>query len=413
MDSDASILSLYKMLTAGGNLSKIISMAETLIGNPIAVTNSHLDVLAYSQSHNVNDLIWNHVIAVTDMSYSFYQTLKETDILETAQHQSQHITHIPHSNHRWITGLLQFRGKYLGNILILEYKKPFEEKDSLILKALCDTVSYYISNHEFNGTVRDPLREKLFIDLISGKSINSEVIQNTLDYLPWQKNLIHYVMVLLPDKNMNYDMHPLKDHIEQFDPLFKGIVYENKIIFLLSITSKEIKDERKLQLKDFVEKNHLTAGLSRHFSKIEKMQEYYLQAETSIMLAKRFNQSGNFFRYNHFAIENLIDIASQNCDLTRFYDDALMKLLDLDATYHTNYIRDAYVYIMTGLNISATANILNIHRNTVGYRIGKIEELLNIKFNDPETVFRLNLSFRILRFKKGADFFECYQIPDI
>ncbi len=57
------------------------------------------------------------------------------------------------------------------------------------------------------------------------------------------------------------------------------------------------------------------------------------------------------------------------------------------------------VYLLHGRSISATVKTLNLHRNTVVYRIQKLQEILGISFDDlPEaSLFSLMLSCIIVR----------------
>ena len=47
-------------------------------------------------------------------------------------------------------------------------------------------------------------------------------------------------------------------------------------------------------------------------------------------------------------------------------------------------------------NISQTAKLLYMHRNSVIYRISRIRELLNVNLDDPDIRLRLLISFKIL-----------------
>jgi DNA-binding PucR family transcriptional regulator len=58
----------------------------------------------------------------------------------------------------------------------------------------------------------------------------------------------------------------------------------------------------------------------------------------------------------------------------------------------------AAVYFTTNMNPALTAKRLDIHRNTIDYRINRLKELFDIRFDDNETTFSFEMSFRILRF---------------
>ena len=54
------------------------------------------------------------------------------------------------------------------------------------------------------------------------------------------------------------------------------------------------------------------------------------------------------------------------------------------------------VYLEHNLNTVQTAKALFIHRSTFLYRLERIKALLETDLEDPEELFYLNLSFRLL-----------------
>lgn len=58
-------------------------------------------------------------------------------------------------------------------------------------------------------------------------------------------------------------------------------------------------------------------------------------------------------------------------------------------------------YLLTERSISATAKLMHMHRNSVIYRLGKIQEILALDLNDPDVRLRLLISFKILELQAG------------
>ena len=75
------------------------------------------------------------------------------------------------------------------------------------------------------------------------------------------------------------------------------------------------------------------------------------------------------------------------------------KLLDLqksDSTQNTEYMKTLRVYLDHNLNTVQSAKALFIHRSTFLYRLERIKAILETDLEDPEELFYLNLSFRLL-----------------
>jgi DNA-binding PucR family transcriptional regulator len=76
----------------------------------------------------------------------------------------------------------------------------------------------------------------------------------------------------------------------------------------------------------------------------------------------------------------------------------LLLLEESDLTKDTEYLDTLQLYLENQCNASQTASSLNIHRSTMLYRLGKIQEILQSDLRDPEEILHLMLSFRLVDF---------------
>ena len=56
-----------------------------------------------------------------------------------------------------------------------------------------------------------------------------------------------------------------------------------------------------------------------------------------------------------------------------------------------------YHYLNTERNISLTAKHVHMHRNSVIYRLQKIQDILNLDLDDPDVRMRLMITFKIMQ----------------
>lgn len=71
-----------------------------------------------------------------------------------------------------------------------------------------------------------------------------------------------------------------------------------------------------------------------------------------------------------------------NEELRNYCDKRLQKLEEYDSANNTELINTFLAYYMNGYNATKTADSLYIHRNTLQYRLSKINELLGLKADD-------------------------------
>ncbi|WP_168188637.1 PucR family transcriptional regulator [Thermoflavimicrobium daqui] len=83
--------------------------------------------------------------------------------------------------------------------------------------------------------------------------------------------------------------------------------------------------------------------------------------------------------------------------LQSYYQATLEPLQRYDYEKGTDLLHTLDVYLATGKRIGEAAHQLYVHRNTLKFRIARIEELLGMDLQDPKVVFRLQLGLHITR----------------
>ena len=88
--------------------------------------------------------------------------------------------------------------------------------------------------------------------------------------------------------------------------------------------------------------------------------------------------------------------SSEDQKILREYTTCLEPILSYDRKHNSELVKTLAVYLKSGRSIQRVASELSCHRNTINYRMGRIEELLYLDINDYENAFILELAFRVL-----------------
>ena len=79
--------------------------------------------------------------------------------------------------------------------------------------------------------------------------------------------------------------------------------------------------------------------------------------------------------------------------LRSYIDDTLGNLIKYDSLNNTDYENTLRVYLECNGSVQMTAERLNVHRNTVNYKMKVIREILGIEMNDEDKM-NILLAFR-------------------
>ena len=152
-----------------------------------------------------------------------------------------------------------------------------------------------------------------------------------------------------------------------------------------------------LRLKEQFPNMHFSAGFGRVREGVEEAGESWREAK----LAKKAGKS-----LNHQNLKTITLFEDLGCmrflyesvhseEMRRFYDEYMHDLLENDKKNGMDLVHTLEVYFENNRNIRRTAEVLFVHKNSVIYRLKKIEDILGEKLGDHETAFNLQMCLKI------------------
>lgn len=398
-----SSAALFNTIIRGKGLQYIMEIGSGLLGNPIILGDVNYRLLAYSKDDNINDPAW---IEFRDKGYCSYDfTVKygfEKWIEKEVESKAPVIGDLGSPIYkRRIFAKIVIGDAVVGHLAVLENNKPFSERDLEITSYICGVISAEMQKNRDILNTRGVMLENLIIDLLEGRIQNEEMALEKVRNLNWKPKEKLYVLSI--KYNSYENTFPLITFIRD---LLGGIVegeraffYDNHIIFIIGYSKESsLKNEDFKALADFLKKNGLCAGLSHGFENIFDLQKYFRQSIASITLGKRIGKEESLYLFEDYAVYNIIDMCCMQQDITDFCHPAILKLKDYDIKHKSDYVRSLYTYIVNMRNLICTADKLYVHRNTLSYRITKIQEITGVNLDDDDVIMKLFVSYKILEY---------------
>ncbi|WP_070120874.1 PucR family transcriptional regulator [Bacillus marinisedimentorum] len=87
-------------------------------------------------------------------------------------------------------------------------------------------------------------------------------------------------------------------------------------------------------------------------------------------------------------------------ELKEFYQSSLGDLILYDENHHTDLAETLESFAANQFEMTATANALFLHRNTLRYRLKKTEEILGLKLDDWNNRLKIVAAFKIKQLRK-------------
>ncbi len=142
--------------------------------------------------------------------------------------------------------------------------------------------------------------------------------------------------------------------------------------------------------------NHVAIGLGQSVRDIGQWRNSYRDAVQAMELAVRL-QTDTPLYIGDLGVYQLILSLSDRDKLIEFCERTLGALIDYDMRQNGDFVKTLEAFFQCHGNLSLTAETLIVHRNTLLYRMNRINEIANIDLNRPETRLALHLALTIRR----------------
>lgn len=121
---------------------------------------------------------------------------------------------------------------------------------------------------------------------------------------------------------------------------------------------------------------------------------YYLHAKLAEELCSNDLKLSNRYFYENTLIYTMMSILYADTEFVSDSYDMLVSILEYNKNGSQELMETLKVYLTTR-NISETAKMMDRHRQTVIYRISKIEELTGLSLKNPDDLFLLETAVRL------------------
>ncbi|QPQ29778.1 helix-turn-helix domain-containing protein [Lysinibacillus sp. JNUCC 51] len=195
------------------------------------------------------------------------------------------------------------------------------------------------------------------------------------------------------DMQVHLFIGEIKKHFQQHVPIVFGLGNKITVLCQFKRQGNEILNlVQQLQTNWQITKNNLIKiGIGSMYQGLENISKSYNEADKALsFLVTR--QRWGIVHYQEIGVNRLFIHQTQD-ELLSFINEIFQPLKN---TKNQLLEETLLIYLEQNGTVSETAKQLHIHVNTLYQRLKKIEEKLNISFNNPEDVLKLQLA-RYLR----------------
>lgn len=140
----------------------------------------------------------------------------------------------------------------------------------------------------------------------------------------------------------------------------------------------------------------LSFGVGKLTKSIRCLYKSYHQAESIQRLQSREKISKSLVFYSDMGIYKLLMGIEDKEIIKEYYEKTIRPLCDYDKKNNSDLAQVLRSYLSHDGSVKETADELFVHRNTINYKLNKIEELLDIDLSSLNARLQLSVGFMLL-----------------
>src|SRR5699024_10092670 len=123
--------------------------------------------------------------------------------------------------------------------------------------------------------------------------------------------------------------------------------------------------------------------------------ESFQKANAALDIGLKQKLPGQRISFDDTKLNRLLLHLANNPEVRDITLNTLKPLIEYEKKREMNLIDTFIAYDNQNGNVSQAARVLNMHRQSLLYRLRKIESLTNVSLDNPDDIFLLNISIKV------------------
>ncbi len=393
---------LGDIMAGDGSLTELSRMASDFFHNPVYIHDDMFSVLAIShreegmlqfeydeKTNRIHIPLWLINEYKFDDSYIHTLQRRHAGIWEKQQYPE---------GVRSLYVNLWDGPRYCGRLLIDEISSALQPGQYYAAEYLANHVMALLRKLEHHH-YRNYDFEELLIALLSGKKVDRRSLRTMLSILDWTDK-DQYLCLMLQNQDRNNSVRVDSALNSLLSSLLPGSVtfrHQQCLCIIVNITNSGQEPAQIRQcLAPHIRDSVMYGGISNPVDGICAIDKGFAQADIALNYIAQEDSSEWMVSFSACAMPYIRRRACSELPGQVLAHPVLLKLQNYDREFGTQYYETLRVFLTFERNIPQVSQQLIIHRTTLTYRLGKIQELTKLNLDDPSLRLHLLLSFYLL-----------------
>lgn len=245
-------------------------------------------------------------------------------------------------------------------------------------------------------------------EILYGDENKAMMLLKEFNYVATRQHMVIYLSFDDPDFDQSLIAALAKAVPINLSLSLYSVVYaeDEGVIIVLELSQREpvkaivkrILSSVQKSLKKILKENSISAGVSSIFYEAGKMKNAIIESKKAFRVLKGCKARHSARYYEEIGIYRFFFDLGDDEKLRSYIDENIGKLIIYDRENHTEFVKTLEIYLEEGCNIQETSERMYIHRNTVKYRITRIQEILQNDLSNVNIRFNLRFAYKVRKY---------------
>jgi PucR family transcriptional regulator, purine catabolism regulatory protein len=316
---------------------------------------------------------------------------------------------------------IQIRHEVVGYLSLIGRDGDFDYLERLILGRVAPILALEFARERERSEVESRYSAEALMDVLQGNYQNSDEILARARLLGYDLQIPQVVVIFeLAQEEPEYATgspqaqwsRRIRDELQRVWPGCWISIEARRVLATLPISESYADDENesekaifsrleraqaRIQQANAGNGGHpiFTGGIGQLAKAVQRIPQSNREAQQALEIGRRLFGEGKIHSFARLGIYRLLFHLYGHEELFDFYQETLGLLLESDSHSNSALIETLEGFFRCNGNLSETARAMHLHRNSLLYRLGRIEELLGRSLEDPELRLSLQIALKI------------------
>lgn len=381
----------------------VIDYSYTIFQNPMILLDGNCKLLGMSSNYAASDMDseWQYVAKYGYSSLRAVQTIKHACCNIDFEKHGKQMFAFKGDSHLALSGIsycLYYNDAMCGRLNVFEKDRPLNQGDFQVIEKIAQRLEPVLGLSYTGGLGAN---NNTFYSLLFNKPFSKSDLDLQMEYCEWQIEDCYQLAALeLSDYYYENNNRALTLLIQLLQSTINDCVIVRHRPYVLLLANRRLSEDAAFRgFMDTLTREHsINIGFSLYCSNILNAGFLLSQSCAAIRYGKAYAPEDFVYHFEAYAVEFMLNGATFS-DCIASCHPAIVTLHNAKSEKDDEMFDTLKYYLDFERSVSKTAAALFTHRNTVLYRIKKIQELIPEDLDDPKIRYYLRASINVLELK--------------